>query len=166
MFTAAEIARHLNEEVSGDDTVQLTGFTSAENCKPGDLTFAENETYFGLAEQSAASAILVPDRFASTKKVLIRVSNARIACAKVLPLFFPPPQFAPGVHPSSVVADSAKIDAGAHIGPHCMIGERVRIGPRAVLEGGNYIGAECQVGEDAHLFPRVTLYARTQLGNR
>src|SRR5438552_5329764 len=98
MFTAAEIARHLEGEVLGDGSILLTGFAAAEGCKTGDLTFAENQAYFARAEASAASAILVGDGFTSTRKVLIRVPNPRIACARVLPLFFPAPQFAPGIH--------------------------------------------------------------------
>jgi UDP-3-O-[3-hydroxymyristoyl] glucosamine N-acyltransferase len=166
MFTAADIARHLDGEVLGDDSIVLTGFAAAEACKPGDLTFAENEAYFLRAEASAASAILVGDGFTSARKVLIRVPNPRIACARVLPLFFPPPRFAPGIHPSSVIATSAHIDSTAHIGPHCAIGERTRIGPRVILEGGNHVGEDCGLGQDTHLFPRVTLYERTQLGDR
>src|SRR5690349_1620989 len=132
MFTAAEIARYVDGEVVGDGSVQLTGFAVAESSKPGDLTFAENEAYFARAERSNASAILVGNGFASASKVIIRVPNARIAFAKVLPLFFPPPVFAPGIHPSAVIAKSAEIDSTAHLGPYCVIGERVRIGPRSV----------------------------------
>jgi len=166
MFTATEIARHLDGEVLGDGSTQLTGFAGADTSKPGDLTFAENESYFARAEQSEASAILVGNGFKSAKKVIIRVPNARIAFAKVLPLFFPPPVFAPGVHPTALVAASAEVDRMAHIGPYCVIGERTRIGARTVLEGGNHLGADCQLGTDVHLCPRVTLYARTHLGDR
>src|ERR1700685_2007022 len=58
-FTAAQIAEELRGEVIGDGTVQLTGFTSADRARVGDLTFAEKDTYFAAAEASAASAILV-----------------------------------------------------------------------------------------------------------
>jgi len=165
-FTAAEIARHVDGKVLGDGSVNLTGFAATDNCQPGDLTFAENETYFARADASPASAVLVGDGFMSAKKVLIRVANARLAFAKVLPLFFPPSKVAPGVHSSAVVADSAQIDSSAHIGPHCVIGERVRIGPETVLAGGNHIGADCQLGREVHLFPCVTLYPHSQLGDR
>ncbi len=164
--TAADIARHLGGIVQGDGSVPLTGFAPAAGSKPGDLTFAENETYFARAEQSAAAAILVDGEFTSAKKVIIRVPNARIAFAKVLPLFFPPPMFAPGVHPSAVVAASAHIDPTAHVGPLCVIGEQARIGARVVLQGGDHVGTGCQLGEDTHLFPNVTVYPRSQLGRR
>ncbi len=165
-FTAAEIARQLGGEVLGDGSITLTGFSSADKSRPGDLTFAENETYFARADQSAAAAILVDGAFTSTRKTLIKVGNSRVAFAKVLPLFFPPRQFAAGVHPSAVVAATAQIDPSAHVGPLCAVGERVRIGPRVVLEGGDHVGEGCQLAEDAHLFPNVTLYPGTEVGRR
>ncbi|MBI4326475.1 MAG: UDP-3-O-(3-hydroxymyristoyl)glucosamine N-acyltransferase, partial [Chloroflexi bacterium] len=118
------------------------------------------------AEQSAASAVLVDGSFTSSQKVLIRVPNARIGFAKALALFFQEPEFAPGIHPTAVVAGSAQIDPSAHIGPHCVIGEQAHIGARSVLEGGDHVGAHCQLGREAHLFPNVVLYARTQVGDR
>ncbi|HEY6170412.1 MAG TPA: UDP-3-O-(3-hydroxymyristoyl)glucosamine N-acyltransferase [Verrucomicrobiae bacterium] len=165
-FTAAEIAKQLGGEVRGDCSVAITGFAPANAAKAGDLTFAENEEYFAAAEKSAASAILVSGEFKSASKVLISVPNARVAFAKVLPLFFPEPVFAAGIHPSAVIDLSAKIDPTAHIGPHCVVGEGVRIGARCVLRGGNHVGANCHLGDDTQLFPNAVLYANTQVGCR
>ncbi|HTX52056.1 MAG TPA: UDP-3-O-(3-hydroxymyristoyl)glucosamine N-acyltransferase, partial [Candidatus Baltobacteraceae bacterium] len=165
-YTALEIAKRLAGEVAGDGSLVLNGFAPADRAQPGDLTFAENESYFARAEQSAASAIIVDGPVVSSRKTLIRVPNARVAFAKVLPLFFPEPVFAPGVHPTAVVSASARIDATAHIGPHCIVGEKARIGPRSVLQGLNYVGADCVLGEDVNLFPNVTLYPRTEIGHR
>lgn len=165
-YTAAEIAARLEGEVIGDPSITLTGFAQATRARPGDLTFAENEKYFALAEQCPASAILVTGGFSSTSKTLIRVANPRIAFAKVLPMFFPEKVFAPGIHPTAIVAASAQVDASAHLGPYVVVGERVRIGPCCVLEGGNHVGDDCVLAENCHLFPRVVLYLRTQLGAR
>src|SRR5438094_738651 len=139
-FTVADIAARLQAEVLGDSSLLLTGFAPASAAVAGDLTFAENETYFLGAEQSAATAILVDGKFTSSKKALIRVANARIAYAKIVPLFFPEPEFSCGIHPSAVVASTAQIDPTAHVGPCCVVDENVRIGARSVLEGGNHIG--------------------------
>ena len=128
LFTAAEIARHLQGEVVGDAQTPLKSFALADRAQPGDLTFAENEEFFTRAEQSAASAIIVTGALTSSGKVLIRVANARVAFAKALALFFPEPTRPPGIHPSAVVAPTALIDPTAYIGPNCVIGERVRIG--------------------------------------
>jgi len=164
--TAVEIARHLGAQVVGDGTILLAGFAPAHAARPGDLTFAENEAYFARADQSAASAILVAGEWSSSAKVLIRVPNARVAFAKVLPLFFPEATFAPGVHPTAVVAPTATVHSSAHIGPHCVVGEGVRIGARSVLEAMVHAGAEVRIGEDTRLYPRVTIYPRSRIGDR
>jgi UDP-3-O-[3-hydroxymyristoyl] glucosamine N-acyltransferase len=165
-FTASEIAKHIDGEVVGDKTAILKNFAPAERAQAGDLTFAENEAYFAHAEQSAATAIIADNRFKSAKKILIRVPDARVAFAKALALFFPEQKFAAGIHPTAVIASSAQVDASAHIGPHCVVGERVRIGARAVLQGGNFVGDNSKLGNDVNLFPGVTLYPRTEIGQR
>ena len=164
-FTVAEIAAQVRGEVVGDGTTRITGLTSADRAAAGDLTFAENEKYFAAAESSGASAVLVSTE-APSAKALIKVANVRSAVAQLLALFFPPEEFAPGVHPSAEVHPSAQIDPSAHIGAHCVIGARSRVGPKCVLMGGNHLGAECELAEDVRLFPNVVLYARTKIGTR
>lgn len=165
-FTAAQIAEQLHGEISGDGSICFTGIAPADSARAGDLTFAENPAYFAAAEQSQAAGILVAGPGVSSSKVLIRVPNARIALARVLPLFFPPEGYPQGIHPSAVIADSAVIDPTAHIGPNCVVGARVRLGARSVLMGGNDLRADCQLGDDVCLFPNVVLYPRTRLGHR
>jgi len=166
-FSTAQIATKLGGEVLGDSELILTGFAPADSAKQGDLTFAENSAYFSRADQSAAAAILVAEEFKSlTGKTLVRIPNARLAFAQILPLFFPDPVFAPGVHPSAVVASSATVDPSAHIGPGCVVGDRAKVGAGVVLQARVYVGEDCQIGDQCRLFPNVTLYPRTQLGRR
>jgi UDP-3-O-[3-hydroxymyristoyl] glucosamine N-acyltransferase len=165
-FTVAEIAKAVNGEVVGDASLLLKGFAPADRAQPSDLTFAENESYFARAEQSAAAAVIVDGSFTSTRKVLIRVANARVAFARVLPLFFPEPVLPAGIHPTAVLGDGCQIDPTAHIGPNCVLGAKVRVGARCVLQGGNQVGSGCTLGEDVNLFPNVVLYPGTEVGNR
>jgi UDP-3-O-[3-hydroxymyristoyl] glucosamine N-acyltransferase len=165
-YTAAELAERLQGEVLGDGSVEVTGFAAASHARAGDLTFAEKASYLAAAEQSAASAVLVSGDVQSASKVLIRVANARVAMAMVLPLFFPPDQEPQGIHPTSVIAPSARVDATVHIGPHCVVGEGVTIGPRCVLLGGNHVRRHSSLGEAVVLHPNVVVYPRTQIGNR
>ena len=165
-FTTAEIAKHLDGEVVGDAAAILKGFAPADHAKPGDLTFAENEDYFARAEQSTATAIIADARFKSAKKILIRVPNARVAFGKAMALFFPERTYAAGIHPTAVIAASARVDATAHIGPNCVVGERVRISARSVLQAGDVVGDDSQLADDVNLFPNVTIYPQTEIGAR
>jgi len=136
-LTAAQIAEQLQGEIIGDGSVQINGLAPADRARAGELTFAENPAYFAAAEQSEAAAILVAGPVSSSRKVLIRVPNARVALARVLPVFFPPEGHPSGIHPSAVIADSARVDPTAHVGPNCTLGAGVRLGARSVLMGGN-----------------------------
>lgn len=165
-LTIAEVAAQIRGEVIGDASTPISGFTSADRASSGDLTFAENSKYFAAAEASAASAILVSETVANTSKALVKVPNVRIAVAQLLPKFFPPDEFAPGIHSSAEIHSTAQVDPAAHIGAHCVVGARTRIGARCVLMGGNHLGAGCELAEDVRLFPNVVLYARTKIGKR
>jgi UDP-3-O-[3-hydroxymyristoyl] glucosamine N-acyltransferase len=164
-MTIAQIAAHIRGEVIGDSSMEITGISSADRARAGELTFAENEKYLTAAENSPAAAIVVSESFA-TKKILIRVSNVRVAVAQILPFFFPPNDLAEGIHPSAVIHATAEIDSTAHIGPNCVIGTRVRIGAKTALIGGNHIGAECELGKEVCLHPQVVLYSHTRVGDR
>jgi UDP-3-O-[3-hydroxymyristoyl] glucosamine N-acyltransferase len=165
-FTVAQIAEKLRAEVVGNGEMPITGFASAENARLGDLTFADKEEYFVAAEASPAAAILVAGPFSSASKTIIRVANARVAVARLLPIFFPPDENPRGIHPSASIAASAQIDPTAHIGPGCVVGARVKLGARSVFLGGNHIGRDCVIGEDTCLYPNVVIYARSQIGHR
>lgn len=165
-YTVAEIARFLEGEVVGDAALVLKGFAPADRAQPGDLTFAENENYFSRADQSAASAVIVDGVFTSNRKVLIRVPNARLAFAKVLPLFFPEPVVPAGIHSTAILAATAQVDPTAHVGPYCVLGEGVSLGARSVLRGGNHIGANSRIGEDTVIHPNATIYPGTEIGSR
>ncbi len=164
--TVADIAKHVRGEILGDSTTPITGFAPADSAKRGDLTFAETDAYFAAAEASAASAVLIAGDRTSATKTLIRVKNARVAFARVLPLFFAEPVLEGQRHPTAVIPNSSSVDETAYVGPHCVIGEHCRIEARAVLLGGNHLGDKCVVGEDSKLFPNVVLYAQTQVGKR
>ncbi len=165
-LTISEIAQQLAGEVQGDANATLTGFAMANNAKPGDLTFAETADFFAVAEASAATAIICDQKATSDKKTLIRVAHPRVAFAKALALFFPEPKFAPGIHPSAVIAASAQIDPTTHIGPHCTVGERVKIGANCVLQSGNFVGDDSTLGDETNLFPNATVYSHSQIGKR
>jgi UDP-3-O-[3-hydroxymyristoyl] glucosamine N-acyltransferase len=166
-ITAESIAELVQGKVIGDSSIKLTGFAPADSAGTGDLTFAEKEVHFKAAEQSQASAIIVPQEFAPSKKVLICVRNTRVAMARVLPLFFPPVhKKQSGIHSSAVIDASAQIDSSAYVGPNCVVGANVRLGVHSVLMGGNNIADNCTIGDEVCLYPNVVLYPGTQIGNR
>jgi UDP-3-O-[3-hydroxymyristoyl] glucosamine N-acyltransferase len=166
MLTLAQLAREVDGEVVGDGSVAIAGIAPADSAKAGDLTFAEKPSYLAAAEQSQASAIVVPPDFVSATKVLLRVKNPRAAIARLLPLLYPPAAYPPGIHPSAAIDPTAQVDPSAHVGPLCAIGAGARVGRRAALLGGNHLGPDCAIGEDTVLHPQVVIYRGCRIGQR
>lgn len=166
MITAGELARRLGGEIAGDPDVTITGLRPASEAGEGDLTFAENLKYLDAAAASRAAAVLVRGDAELEGKTLIRVSNVRVALADCLSLFAPERRYEPGVHPTAVVAESARVDPAAHVGPHCIVEEGVEIGAGTTLLGQVFIGAGTRVGRDCRIFANVTVYHGTVIGDR
>ena len=164
--TVSSIAAHVEGEVVGDGSLVLTGIASAAEAAPGELTFAENAASLAIASAGRASAVLSFPGAASPGRTLIRVPDARLAVARLLPVLHPPDVHAAGIHPTAVVDPTAQVDPAAHVGPHCVIGAGAVIGPRAALLGGNHIGRGTRIGEDTVLFPNVVVYHGCTIGRR
>jgi len=166
MLTAGEVAERLQGKVLGDASVAVTGLKPANHASQGDLTFAENEKYLAAAGQTEAAAILVPEGFMAEGKTLIQVRNVRVALAVALEIFVPERKYAPGIHASAVVSETADVDPSASIGPQCVVEDGVKVGPNTTLISHVHVGAGSSIGADCRIFPNVTLYHQTVVGER
>src|SRR4029077_4588495 len=129
-----DIAPTLNTRLeNGSPETDITGVAGIEQAGPGQLTFVSNPKYAAAAKTTKASAVIVSDDFPAVPSAMLRSKNPYLAWAKALELFYQPPQYAPGVHPSAVVHRAAKLGKNAHIGPYVVIDEGVQIGDNAVL---------------------------------
>ncbi len=56
------------------------------------------------------------------------------------------------IHPTAVVAKSARLSEGAEIGPYCIVGERVKIGKNSKLLS-NVIIEDTEIGNNCIVYP-------------
>jgi UDP-3-O-[3-hydroxymyristoyl] glucosamine N-acyltransferase len=128
----SEIAERIGARVEGDDA-EITGVMGIEEAGPGHLTFVANPKYASAARSTKASAVIVDDKFPAISAATLRTKNPYLAFAKALELFYTPPSYAPGVHPTAVIHPTAKIGAKASIGPYVVVEQDTTIGDNAVL---------------------------------
>lgn len=69
------------------------------------------------------------------------------------------------IHPTAVVAESATIDEGVHIGAYCVIGEHVHIGANSQLSAHVNIEHHAILGKDCVLMPQVTVAHNCAIGD-
>jgi UDP-3-O-[3-hydroxymyristoyl] glucosamine N-acyltransferase len=162
-----DIARKLGCELSGESDIEITGVAGIEDAKAGELTFLANRKYRPLLATTGASAIIVAKEDSGSGHVAKLLSaNPQLDFARAIELFHAAPAYAPGVHPTAVIAKSAKIGAGAHIGPYCFIDEDVQIGSNAVLHSLVSVYRGAKIGDDFFAHSRVTVREASRVGNR
>jgi UDP-N-acetylglucosamine acyltransferase len=66
------------------------------------------------------------------------------------------------IHPTAIVDAQARIAETAEIGPCCIIGSEVEIGPRTRLMAGNYLEGPTWIGQDNVFFPYSTVGVASQ----
>ncbi len=167
-MTAAEIAALIDGRVDGDPDGTIDGVAGLPEAGPTDLSFLTNPRYAGLVAETRAGAVLVAEDWQGEHPCpLIRVANVDAAFGQIAAALGPPPvAFAPGVHPTAVVAADAVLGEGVTVGPYCVIEPGARLGERTVLVAQCYIGHDAYVGADARLYPFVTVRERVRIGDR
>ena len=151
-----------------DGSVRVFGAAAVGEAMPGEVTFFGNPRYLPQLRASRATAALVPLAFAeAVPAACIRCENPTLAFAKVVEQFAPPPvRFAPGVHPTAVVAPGVRLGEGVSIQPYAVIEEGASVGPGTIIGAHSYIGHEAQIGGGCHIHPRVTIGYRCKIGSR
>jgi UDP-3-O-[3-hydroxymyristoyl] glucosamine N-acyltransferase len=128
-----ELAARLNAELRGNAELEVTGVKGIEEAGPTEVTFVANPKYAHLAHQTQAAAVLVEPDFPEISAATLRLKNPYLGFAHALGLFYQPPSYAPGIHPTAVIDPTAEIGEGAHIGAYVVVGPRVRLGAHATL---------------------------------
>jgi UDP-3-O-[3-hydroxymyristoyl] glucosamine N-acyltransferase len=139
------IAARLGARLDGADA-EITGVAGIEQATAGQLTFVANPKYAPAAKTTRAAAIIVAEDFPALAKPTLRTKNPYLAFAQAIELFYQPPQYAPGVHPTAVIHPSAKVGKGAHIGPYVTV------------------DANAELGENATLLAHVAIYPGVKVG--
>ncbi|HMF52957.1 MAG TPA: UDP-3-O-(3-hydroxymyristoyl)glucosamine N-acyltransferase, partial [Edaphobacter sp.] len=121
--------------------------------------------YAALARTTRAAAVLVEPDFAEIPASTLRIENPYLAFARAIELFYQPPAYAPGVHPTAVVSPSAKIGANAHIGAYVVIGDGVVLGDNAVLLPHSVLYVHVRAGNNLFLHAHAVVREYCQLGD-
>lgn len=166
MYRLEELARMVEGEVVGEKDVIITGIGGIEDVRPGGITMVATAKMAAAAEASPAAAVIVPPGLPPLGKPMLRVANPRLAFARLLELFNPPPRFAPGIHPTAVLGKDLTLGPEVSIGPLVAIGDRVRLGARVVLYPGVVLGDEVEIGDDSIIYANVVIREKTSIGRR
>lgn len=167
-----ELAQKLDCRLEGDPSIEITGVAGIDHARSGEATFLANRRYWPQLKTTQASAVFVEDGVVLERAAglaplaALRTGNPYLAFAQAIELFYQPPMYPPEVHSTAVIAASARIGPGAHIGPYCFVDEDVELGANAVLHSFVTLYRGVKIG--AHFFAHAHAVVREhcRIGDR
>jgi UDP-3-O-[3-hydroxymyristoyl] glucosamine N-acyltransferase len=167
-----ELAARLGCTLEGDAQIEVHGVAGIEEARAGEVTFLSNPRYARDLAATSASAALVENKVAIDRKPglaplsALRSANPYLDFARTVEIFHSAQTYLPGIHSTAVVAKSAKIGEGTHIGPHCFVDEGVEIGRNCVLHSLVTIYRGTKIGDDFLAHSQTVVREGCAIGNR
>ena len=167
-----ELAARLGCTLEGDANNEIHGVAGIADAGAGEVTFLSNPRYARELATTRASAVFVENKVAIERDpglpplCALRSGNPYLDFARAVEMFHAVETFLPGIHPTAVVAKSARIGEGSHIGPHCFVVESVEIGRNAVLHSLVTIYRATKIGDDFLAHSQTVVREGCTIGNR
>ncbi len=168
----SEVAQKLSCRLEGAPDTEINGIAGIEHAEPGQITFLANRRYFPLLKTTRASAVLIEDRIKLERDATLppiaalRTPNPYLAFARAIELFYQAPRYEPGIHPTAIIARTARIGDGAHIGPYCFIDDQAEIGRNAVLHSFVTIYRGAKIGDAFFAHAHAVVREFCRIGHR
>ena len=150
---------------NGDPETEIKGLNGIDEAGAGELTFVSNPKYAGAARTTRAAAVIIGEDFPAIPAAMLRAKDPYLTFARALELFHPARRYEAGVHPTAAVHASARIGAGAHVGPYVVIDEGVSIGANAVLLAHVVIYRGVTIGDNFFAHSHAVVRENCRIGN-
>ncbi|HYA63069.1 MAG TPA: UDP-3-O-(3-hydroxymyristoyl)glucosamine N-acyltransferase [Candidatus Sulfotelmatobacter sp.] len=167
-----ELAQKLGCRLEGSPGIEITGVAGIDHAASGQVTFLANRRYSPQLKTTNASAVLIEDGISLQREpglqplAALRTPNPYLAFAHAIELFYKTPLYVAQVHATAIVAPSAKIGNGAHIGPYCFVDEDVEIGEQAVLHSFVTIYRGAKIGANFFAHAHAVVREGCRIGDR
>ena len=149
-------------DASGSDP-EITGISSIDRAKAGDLTFLGSAKYLHLLEHTQASAVIL-DRTTPCQLPCLRTSNPRLLFARSIDLFYQPITLPPEIHPTAVLGQDVQLGAGVAIAPNVVVGDRAVIGDGVQIFANATIYPDVKIGDRSVIHANCAIREFSQIG--
>lgn len=133
--------------------MEIEGAAGMDIAHKNQITFLANPKYTPQIATTQAGAIFLREneKIERTDIAILRASDPYLAYTRALRVFHPEPEIKSFIHPSAVVAASARIaenvylSANVVIGENCVVEKNTKIFPNVTVYDNAKIGANCRV---------------------
>ena len=163
--TAGDLAKFLACPLQGENALLLKGVAGPESAGANDLVYLDSSRHMERVVRSTARCVITSRDLVLSGKTLIVAPRPKLAFARAAAWLVPPSPIASGVHPTAVIAETARLGRGTVVGPFAVIEEEVEIGEETQIGAFCFLGRGTRLGPACRLHPRVTLYPGVKIGS-
>lgn len=157
-LTAKDIKGIVGGELRGDEQTTVTGVAPLQEASPKDLTFLNNPKFMKDLASSKAGIVFLKKGTEINNRTVIFVENPQLAFSQILSLIAnerePAARF---IHPTAIVAESARIGADVAIGALSVIEAGAVIGDGTTIDAQSFVGKNSTVGKNCKIYPQATI---------
>ena len=166
-YTLGKIAEMVGGAVNGDSSIEIIGAAGIGSAISGQITFLSNDKYIQESEKTAASAILVHQKYADKTFTVptISVDNVYTALAEILNLFDTREEKEPGINPITFISSEAHVAPTANISAFTIIEDHASVGDGTHIMGQVYLGKNVRIGKNCLIYPGVKIYKDCYIGD-
>lgn len=169
-FTLAELSELTQTELVGDPDFKICNVDNLESASEKDASFLANPKYNEAMKQSGAGVICIDKKtdLVQGKNFLVGDNPSRtfqLIAEAILKETQQGSGFK-GVHPSSVIHETAQIGKDVTIGPCAVIDAHAVIGEGTEIYPNVYVGVSVKIGKNCTLYPQSSVRERCTLGDR
>jgi UDP-3-O-[3-hydroxymyristoyl] glucosamine N-acyltransferase len=165
-FTSKQIAKMVNGNLTGDEHIEIEHLGPPMLANEKMLAVAFEEEHLKALSNTKAPCVLVPDGMKCEGKTCIEVQRPKMAMGILLNAFYEPPEAPEGIHPTAIIAPTAKLGNNVSIGPYVVIGNNVTIGDNCRILSHVNIGQKAEIGNDCLFYPGVYIGDRVIIKNQ
>jgi UDP-3-O-[3-hydroxymyristoyl] glucosamine N-acyltransferase len=168
-LTARAVADLVGGRLLGDGGVRIHAVRPLDRAGPDALSFAVSSRYAAELGSSRAAAVLIPEALADSRTgpaTRIVVPDPYSALVRVLRALYPEQAPGAGIDATARIGAGAVLGPDVSIGSFVVLGSDVRIGARSRLAHGVSLGDGVVVGEDTIMGPGVVCYGGSRIGSR
>ena len=167
-----ELAELIGGRISGNPEVDITGVSSIEDAKEGDITFILDNNSMRDIPAITASAVIVKEeieelsaqgRVVSTSRLI--ADNPQFTFARALEVFYVNPYVPTGISDKAFIGSNVQIGDEVSIHPNAYISSNVGLGPRVTVSSGVFLGEGVTLGDNSFIYPNVTIRENVKIGN-
>ncbi len=168
-ITAAAVAAQVGGRLIGDPSIVVHAVAPLDRAEAHELSFLAHARYTSWFATTRAGVVLVSPPLADSvgsPGARIIVDKPVDAMVALLARFHRGEPREVGIHPTAVVAPSARIADGVTIEAYAVVKDDVTIGEGCWIGASSVIGAGCSLGRDVRLHPGVVMYPYVEVGDR